>query len=143
MGEKLKEEHHIGTEDGLTAMILQATLGTLQTMRKVIEIQHQEFEEARQAGFTVYNYKGYTNYAIALAATAIIEAIVDDSRRIYPVSTLIDGYLGVNDICLSIPAVIGREGILLTLELELDETERNAFLKSAEVLKNFADSLGI
>ena len=33
MGEKLKDEHHLDTEQGLTAMILQATLGTLQTMR--------------------------------------------------------------------------------------------------------------
>ena len=76
------------------------------------------------------SYKGYTNYAIALATTTIIESIVRDSRRIYPVSTLIDGYLGVRDICLSVPAVIGREGILRVIELNLDETESKAFRKS-------------
>jgi len=67
-------------------------------------------EEARDDGHRVVRAKGYTNYAVALSATMICEAIREDARTILPVSTLIDGYKGVSDVCLSLPCVVGRGG---------------------------------
>ena len=99
------------------------------------------FEEARHGGFQVYRYKGYTNYAIALSTVAIIESIVHDTHKILPVSTLIDGYLGVEDICLSVPAVIGRKGVLNTVELKLNEREQDAFVRSADLMRQVVTSL--
>lgn len=101
------------------------------------------FNEVRQAGFTVFRHKGYTNFAIASATLAILEAILSDSRRILPVSVLADGYLGVRDVCLSLPAVLGRRGVVKVVELDLSPEEAEAFRASARFLKEAAASLGV
>ena len=62
------------------------------------------FRKASKAGFQVLEYKGCTNYAIALAAAEIIQCIADDSKHTMPVSLRIDGFLGTSDVCLSLPA---------------------------------------
>ncbi|MEN3185604.1 MAG: L-lactate dehydrogenase [Atribacterota bacterium] len=93
------------------------------------------FAEAKDGGMMVYRYKGYTNYAIALAVTTLLEAVLKDSGRILPVSTLLEGYLGIEDVCLSVPAVIGRAGILKTLELDFSSQEQDALKRSAEKMK--------
>lgn len=93
------------------------------------------FAEAKDGGMMVYRYKGYTNYAIALATTTLLEAVAKDSGRILPVSTLLEGYLGVEEVCLSVPAVIGRKGILKTLELDFSPEEQEALRRSAEKMK--------
>jgi len=92
-------------------------------------------EQAKRGGDLVLQHKGHTNYAVALAAVMIIEAIAVNSRTVLPVSTLISGFLGVEDVCLSVPCVIGRSGVLRTLPIELDEQETAAFCASASVLK--------
>lgn len=99
------------------------------------------FKETRQGGYLVMQKKGFTNYAIALATNTLVECIVKDERKIYPVSTLVDGYCGIKNICLSIPAIIGREGILRTLELEMRKEEQKAFKDSARILKDIINSL--
>ncbi len=101
------------------------------------------FEEARDGGFKVYRHKGYTNHAIALATAEIIETVVRDRNRVLPVSTLMKGYLGVHDVCLSLPAIVGRNGVKHLVELDLDDEEKHAFQKSAERVKTVARSLGI
>ena len=95
----------------------------------------QSAQQARDAGHEVFARKGYTNFAVASACMMIIEAIADDSLSVMPVSTLIDGYLGVRDVCLSVPSIIGREGVVRTLPVDLDEEEADLFRRSAEVLK--------
>jgi len=95
------------------------------------EHRRQLFRRAVDAGNNVLRSKGYTNYAIAMAATLIIEAVVHDTRRTVPVSTLIDGWLGVSDVCLSVPVVIGRQGITRVLHPDLNEEEREAFRQAA------------
>ena len=87
------------------------------------------------AGLEIFSYKGHTNYGIALAATAIIEAIALDTKHTMPVSVLVNGFLGVNDVCLSLPAVVGRGGIERILQPRLNETETAAFHSSAAAVK--------
>ena len=97
--------------------------------------RRQMFRDAVEAGHNVLRAKGYTNYAIAMAATLIIEAMVHDTRRTMPVSTLIDGWLGVEDVCLSLPVVIGREGITRVLHPELNAAERQSFQQAADAVR--------
>lgn len=92
-------------------------------------------QQAARAGFEVFNRKGYTNYAIALAAADIIQVIAMDTRHTMPVSLRVDGFLGVDDVCLSLPAVIGKRGIERILHPQLNEQERQAFLHSAAVVR--------
>lgn len=88
-----------------------------------------------KAGLEIFNYKGHTNYGIALAATAIVEAIALDTKHTMPVSVAVDGFLGVKDVCLSLPAVIGRGGVERILHPRLNEAEANAFHASAAAVQ--------
>lgn len=99
------------------------------------ELAAQMFERTVLAGYEIMQSKGYTNYAIALAAALIVESIKDDACRTMPVSTLIDGYCGVRDVCLSVPAVIGSGGIQRVLEPPLTADEQSAFRRSAAAVR--------
>jgi len=87
------------------------------------------------AGIEIYNYKGHTNYGIALAVTAIVEAIALDTKHTLPVSVVVDGFLGVKDVCLSLPAVVGRSGVERILHPRLNEAETEAFRRSAAAVQ--------
>ena len=84
-----------------------------------------------KAGLEIFKKKGHTNYGIALSVTSIIEAIALDTRHTLPVSVAVDGFLGVNDVCLSLPAVIGRNGVERILHPRLNDAEAQAFRASA------------
>jgi L-lactate dehydrogenase len=92
------------------------------------------FIETVNAGYEVYRRKGHTCYGIAVATMAILDSIVYDLRHTMPVSVYIDGYLDVHDVCLSLPAVIGRRGVTRVLHPVLNEDEQAAFRHSAEVV---------
>lgn len=96
---------------------------------------HALFEQAVDAGVRVFRHKGYTNYAISMATALIVDSIVHDARRTMPVSVRIDGWLGVSDVCLSVPAVVGRAGVTKVLTPELSDAEAAAFRRSAEVVR--------
>ena len=98
------------------------------------------FQEAAAAGITIFKHKGYTNYGIAQAAAAIVESIALDEKHTVPVSTLIDGYLGVNDVCLSLPVVLGRNGIERVLHPPLNTEESLAFRNCAESVRRQIDA---
>ena len=88
-----------------------------------------------QAGIEIFRYKGHTNYGIALAVTAIVEAIALDTKHTLPVSVAVDGFLGVKDVCLSLPAVVGRAGVERVLHPKLNEAETKSFRTSAEAVR--------
>lgn len=93
------------------------------------------FEKASHAGLDVLKHKGYTNYAIAMAALRIIECIANDSKHTMPVSVKLDGFLGEEGVCLSLPAVVGRGGVERILHPRLNEQEQEAFHRSADVVR--------
>jgi len=89
------------------------------------------FQETVNMGYEVYRRKGHTSYGIALATMMILDSIVYDLRHTMPVTVLIDGYLDVHNVCLSLPAVIGRAGVTRVLRPPLCEDEQHAFRDSA------------
>lgn len=94
------------------------------------------FERTVASAHEVYAIKGYTNYAIGMASAMIIESILMDSHRTLPVSTLIQGFHGVENVCLSIPAVIGRQGIERRLFPHFSPTEATAFQTCAASVRD-------
>jgi L-lactate dehydrogenase len=90
---------------------------------------------AVQAGLEIFDCKGHTNYGIALSVTAIVEAIALDTKHTMPVSVAVDGFLGVTNVCLSLPAVVGRGGVERILRPRLDEAEAQAFRASAAAVR--------
>ncbi|MEW4564633.1 NAD(P)-binding domain-containing protein [Bremerella sp. JC770] len=99
------------------------------------------FEKTLSVAPEVFLSKGYTNFAVASAAAMVVQAIKDNSHHTMPVSTLVDGYYGIEDVCLSLPAVIGSEGIAQVLSIALSEEEQSSLRFSAEHLRSVNQSL--
>lgn len=101
------------------------------------------FENVKTAAYRIIRLKGATYYAIASGVARLAEAILRDENSVFTVSTLIDGYCGIRDICLSMPAVICRGGIREVIPLTLDPAEEAALRRSAEALKTVLASVGL
>jgi L-lactate dehydrogenase len=99
------------------------------------------FEQARRGGWQVLNHKGYTNYAVASSGLLIAEAIDDDSKAVMPVSTYVDGFRDLPDVCLSLPCVVGRRGVEQVLPIDLDDQETLQLRQSAAILRETLDLL--
>ena len=107
------------------------------------ESRQEIFREAVQAGYEVMRTKGHTNFAISMAATLVVEAIVWNSRRTMPLSVLVDGFEDVHDVCLSLPVVVGKNGITQVIQPDLDNDDVAAFHRCAAVVRHGIDrSLG-
>ena len=101
------------------------------------------FLKVRNAGYEIIKRKGRTFYAVALGLTKIVESIIRDENAVLTVSCFLQNYHGVNDVCLSVPAIIDRNGIKEIIELPLDEEEIREFQKSAAIVKEVNRSLGL
>lgn len=98
-------------------------------------LRREMCERTTQAGVEVFHLKGHTNYAIAVASSAIIESILLDEKRTMPLSVWQPEYLGVKDVCLSVPVVIGAHGVERILHPTFNEEEKRAFCRSAAVVR--------
>jgi len=88
----------------------------------------------RHAAYSIIEMKGATYYAIAVAVRRIVEAILRDEQSILTVSTLLEGQYGLNGVCLSVPAVVGRSGVERVLEVGLDGDEKGRLAASARTI---------
>jgi L-lactate dehydrogenase len=101
------------------------------------------FMKVRDAGKEIIRRKGRTNYSIGLSLTKIVESIVRNENSILTVSCYLENYHGIGDVCLSVPAVVNRDGVKKIIDIPLDEEEEEAFRKSAEAVKKINRSLGL
>jgi L-lactate dehydrogenase len=99
------------------------------------------FAATRDAAYRIIERKGATYYAIASGLVRVIEAIVRDQRTVLSVSSLVDGAYGLHDVCISLPAVVGRNGIERVLPLALDDTELAGLRRSAAVVRHAIDEI--
>ncbi len=97
------------------------------------------FEQVRQAAYHIIERKGATFYAIASGLVRIVEAILRGQNTVFSLSNRMTGQYGVSDVCLSLPAVLNREGISHFLKLPLNQAEEAGFVKSAGLLKKLAE----
>ncbi|MBD3379798.1 MAG: L-lactate dehydrogenase [Candidatus Omnitrophica bacterium] len=99
------------------------------------------FDNVKNSAYKVIESKGATYYAIGLSLVRIVETILGDEKSVLPVSTLIEDYYGVEDVCLSLPCKLGSRGIEQFLKLELSPEEQGLFKKSAQSLKKILEEL--
>lgn len=97
--------------------------------------------EVRRAAYEIIRRKGATNHAIGLVTASLTEWILTDARRVLTVSRVQQGALGVDDVSLSLPAVVGRDGAADVLEPTLDEAEHEGLARSAEILREATESV--
>ncbi|NPV86511.1 MAG: L-lactate dehydrogenase [Anaerolineae bacterium] len=99
------------------------------------------FHQTRDAAYEIIQRKGATYYAIASGLVRIVEAILRDEGAVLSVSTLINGYYGIDDVYLSIPSIVDRAGVERNIYLELSEEEVASLQDSAHILKGFIAQL--
>lgn len=87
--------------------------------------------------------KGATNYAVGLAATRIIEAVLKDEHRVLTVSSKLEDYYGISDVCLSVPSIIDRRGVAGVLEVPLSDAELTGLRTSAESMRDVQRRFGL
>ena len=79
--------------------------------RRSTPTRSADLQQTRDAAYQIIERKGATYYAVAAGLVRIVEAILRDQRTVLSVSSLIDDYYGIDDVYLSLPAVIGRDGV--------------------------------
>jgi len=97
--------------------------------------------EVRQAAYEIINRKGYTNWAIGAVIDELVGIILRDERAVVPISVRPPSSLGMQDVCLSLPTRLGRQGALDVLAPTLLESELDALRASAAKLHASAKSL--
>ena len=96
--------------------------------------------EVRTAAYEIIAGKGATNLAIGLATARIVRSVARDERAVLPVSIRTD-VDGIGDVCLSLPSVVGRGGVLSRLAVPMDEAERAGLRSSAAAIRAVIDSV--
>lgn len=106
-----------------------------------MEKLHEMYNDVKNSAYDIIEAKGATYYAIAEAVRRIVNAIVHDEDSVLPVSSLINGHYGLNDVCLGVPSVVGKTGVKRILDLPLDDTEYKALHESANKMREIIASL--
>ena len=101
-----------------------------QSMKKI-------FENVRNSAYEIIERKHATYYGIAMAVKRICEAIVRNEKSILPVSSLMTGEYGLNDVVLSIPAVVDETGVQKVIPIELNDEELTKLKDSANIPKDY------
>jgi L-lactate dehydrogenase len=106
------------------------------------EESRQEIDEkVRQAAYHIIEGKGATYYGIGAALARIVDALLRDQRAILTVCSPMEEVAGVQNVTVSLPHLVGGQGILATLPLPLNEQESAALNNSARTIRDVIDAL--
>lgn len=94
------------------------------------------------AAYSIIEGKGATNYAIGLACARLVEAILGDQHKIWPLSSVLTDYRGVSDVALSVPSLVGPTGIERVFEFPMDAHEITMLTKSAAAIRTTLQAIG-
>ncbi|MBU5669881.1 L-lactate dehydrogenase [Peptoniphilus sp. MSJ-1] len=100
-------------------------------------------DRTRRRGWDIFKGKGSTQYGIGNTVNNIIAAIKNDERIILKASALLDGEYGLDDLYISTPIMIGKNGIEEKFELDLTDDEIERLKKTASVIKEYIAKLDL
>ena len=98
-------------------------------------------KKTRGSGAEVIKKKGGAGFAVGASIADVIHSIALDQRRILPVSSLHNGAYGLRDVCISVPTVVGSQGVVNCYEIDLWPKEKMALQKSGSVLRGTIDKV--
>ena len=106
--------------------------------------QHEESmeriaDEVRNSAYEIIEKKHATYYGIAMSVRRICECIIRDEKSILSVSSTINGEFGIEGVCLSMPAIVGADGVETLVPISLDDKEKEKLQESAATLKKVLD----
>ncbi|AOZ72860.1 L-lactate dehydrogenase [Boudabousia tangfeifanii] len=106
------------------------------------ELRERIREDVVQSAYRIIEGKGATNYAVGLAVTRIIGAVLRDEQRVLTISTRLEDWEGISDVCMAAPTIVGRQGAGRVLTPPLTLAERDGLTESAQRLRQAARDLG-
>jgi L-lactate dehydrogenase len=99
------------------------------------------FQRTKGSGAEVIKKKGGAGFAVGIAIRDVVHAILLDSRRVLPISSVQRGCYGIRDVALSVPTVVGRTGVVATHEIDLWPKEVQGIRQSGAVLRQTIDTV--
>ena len=99
------------------------------------------YEMVRDSAYEIIQRKGATYYGIAMAVARISESIVKDEHSVLPISVVLEGEYGLKGLSLSIPSIVGKNGLEAILEIPLSEKENQALSSSAKQLEQVIEGI--
>jgi len=122
------------SDTGMVPLIGHATRNSIR-VSEFLDAEQMEYvvQETKVGGATLTKLLGTSAwYAPGAAVSGLVQAIACDQKKIYPCSALLEGEYGLNDICLGVPVVLGKNGIEKIVSIELSEDEKAKVDASAE-----------
>ena len=122
------------SDTGMVPLIDHATRNSIR-VSEFLDAEQMEYvvQETKVGGATLTKLLGTSAwYAPGAAVSGLVQAIACDQKKIYPCSALLEGEYGLNDICLGVPVVLGKNGIEKIVSIELSEDEKAKVAASAE-----------
>mgnify|MGYP002799872132 FL=1 len=98
-------------------------------------------EEVKNSAYEIIAKKHATYYGIAMSVKRICEAIVRDEKSILPISSMMHGEYGISDVALSMPAIVGKDGVETRVPISISEEEEAKLKESADTLKKVIEGL--
>jgi len=105
------------------------------------EYHRQIAEQVRSSAYHIIDYKGSTYYGIGLSLVRITQAVLRDENSILTVSSLLSGEYGIEDVCLSVPCVVGSGGMKRIINAQLTEDEHKSLHVSADTIKKVLEQI--
>ena len=100
-------------------------------------------DDVKNAAYKIIEKKHATYYGIAASVVRLCRAVLKDEKCVLPISTCLHGEYGISEVSLSVPAIVGSNGIEELVPVLLSEQERDDLLKSANILKKSLENLDI
>ena len=105
------------------------------------ESENRIYEKVRNSAYEIIERKRATYYGIAMAVKRICECIIRNEQSILPVSSMMHGIYGMKDIVISMPAIVGKDGVENVIPISLDEEEKMQLKRSADILTGMKEMI--
>jgi len=122
------------SDTGMVPLIEKASRNSIAVSKFLsAEVQSEVVEATKVGGATLTKLLGTSAwYAPGAAVSEMVKAIALDSKKVFPCSALLEGEYGLNDLCIGVPCVIGKNGIEEILEIDLSDAEKAKLKASSE-----------
>ena len=142
IGEHGDSELAVWSEANVSGLDLQ-DFCRIRGLERVTETKDRLYRQVRDSAYEIISRKGATYYGIAMAVGRIAESLVKDEHAVLPVSVVLEGEYGLEGLALSIPSIVGREGLEEVLEIPLSGEEAQALRQSAAQMSEAIASLNL
>jgi len=122
------------SDTGMVPLTAHATRNSVKVSEFLSQERLQQVtEDTKVGGATLTKLLGTSAwYAPGAAVSGLVQAIACDQKKLFPCSALLEGEYGLNDLCIGVPVILGKNGIEQIVEIELSEAEKAKMQESAE-----------